>query len=209
MARSGATLAERIRTPQTGVIHGRPPQLRSPPTTRPPPTSAATARWPPRHARRVRARAAPCRGAKPQSGSGRAAPAFEARCGITPLTRFGARGELFSVRSRSFLRPPGVGIGLPQLPAGSRSQGPSAMAAIHHYELGPNASAQIYSPARRLASHSYVRRSRGSVRHYGLASRGHAAQRERCRSEKDGVPWMQPVVRARIASTRRNGDSAA
>src|SRR4029453_8486608 len=45
---------------------------------------------------------------------------------LTPLTRFGARGEVFSVRSRMFLRPPGVGIGLPQLPAGSRSQGPSA-----------------------------------------------------------------------------------
>ena len=34
--------------------------------------------------------------------------------------------------------------------------GPSAMAATHHYELGPNASAQIYSPAQRLApTHSY------------------------------------------------------
>ena len=39
----------------------------------------------------------------------------------------------------------------------SRSRGPSAMAATHHYELGPHASAQIDSPARRLASHSFVR----------------------------------------------------
>ena len=49
------------------------------------------------------------------------------------------------------------------------------MAATHHYELGPNASAQIYSPAQQLASHSCVRRSEASVRRYGLASRGHTA----------------------------------
>ena len=45
------------------------------------------------------------------------------------------------------------------------------MAARHHYELGRNASAQIYSPAQRLASHSFVRRSQASVRLPGLASR--------------------------------------
>jgi len=37
------------------------------------------------------------------------------------------------------------------------------MAATRHYELGPNASAQIYSPAQQLASHSSVRRSQTSV----------------------------------------------
>ena len=45
------------------------------------------------------------------------------------------------------------------------------MAATHHYELGPNASAQIYSLAQRLAPHSFVRRSQASVRLPGLASR--------------------------------------
>ena len=44
------------------------------------------------------------------------------------------------------------------------------MAATHHYELGPNASAQIDSPAQPLASHSSVRRSQASVRLSGLAS---------------------------------------
>ena len=45
------------------------------------------------------------------------------------------------------------------------------MAATHHYELGPKASAQIYSPAQRLAPHAFVRRSQASVRLPGLASR--------------------------------------
>ena len=45
------------------------------------------------------------------------------------------------------------------------------MAATHHDELGPNASVHIYSPARQLASHSFVRRSQASFRLPGLASR--------------------------------------
>lgn len=90
--------------------------------------------------------------------------------GLTPLTRF-SQGADFKHRSRRVVAASSVILPTALSPAGSRSHRPSAMAATHHYELGPNASAQIYSPAQRLASHSFVRRSQASVRPPGLASR--------------------------------------
>ena len=94
---------------------------------------------------------------------------------LTPLTRFGARGKFVPRRSLCRCASDVVLRKRSRQPALDR-RGRPRVAATHHYELGPNAaSAQIYSPARRLASHSCVRRSGASVRPFGLASRGHTA----------------------------------
>jgi hypothetical protein len=90
---------------------------------------------------------------------------------LTPLTRFCARGRFQasqSPRGGCVLRDPSYCAVASRV---SIAQAVRPMAARHHYELGRNASAQIYSPAQRLASHSFVRRSRASVRLPGLASR--------------------------------------